>query len=109
MGSSTTDLKILMRTASIPLPFDLKNCITNVAWITRLNGIVKVYQTSAGTQDWTQKLLCTESYAGALNKIVVSVTKSGSYFPLIHKLKYMRMFEWAGGFPSVTIGEEMAV
>jgi len=85
------------------------SCGTNFAWITRLNGIIKVYQTSSGTQDWTQKLLCTESYAGVLNKIVLSATKSGSYSPLIHKLKYLRMFEWAGGFPSVTIGEEMAV
>lgn|GEM_PF-4812420 len=82
---------------------------TNIAFITRLNGTIKIYQTNPGTQDWTQKLLCTDTYTGVLNKIVISATKSGSYSPLIHKPKHMRILDWYGSFPAVTIGVETPV
>lgn len=82
---------------------------TNIAFITRLNGTIKIYQTNPGTQDWTQKLLCTDTYTGVLNKVVISATKSGSYSPLIHKPKHMRILDWYGSFPAVTIGVETPV
>jgi len=81
----------------------------NQYYITRLNGTVKIYLTNSASQDVDHKLICSDTYSGDLNKIVLSTTKSGANPPLIHKLKFMRLFEWYGYFPSLAFGPETVV